>query len=79
MSFKAQLQLRDQIFIVLQDWTLQDHFLSVTNFVLVFFPNWTVFVSMILWFEKVDGKLLHKLGINRLIKVLSGIDMLICL
>lgn len=79
MSFKAQLQLRDQIFIVLQDWTLQDHFLSVTNFVLVFFPSWTVFISMILRFEKVDGKLLHKLGINRLIKVLSGIDMLICL
>jgi len=36
MSFKAQLQLRDQIFIVLQDSTPQDHFWSVTNFVLIF-------------------------------------------
>lgn len=39
MSFKAQLQLRDQIFIVLEDSTQQDHFLCMINFVLIFFPN----------------------------------------
>lgn len=36
MSFKAQLQLRDQIFIVLEDLTQQDHFFCMINFVLIF-------------------------------------------
>lgn len=39
MSFKAQLQLRDQIFIVLEDSTQQDHFLSMINFVLIFYQT----------------------------------------
>lgn len=37
MSFKAQLQLRDQIFIVLEDLIQQDHFLCMIKFVLIFF------------------------------------------
>lgn len=39
MSFKAQLQLRDQIFIVLEDSTQQDRFLSMINFVLIFYQT----------------------------------------
>lgn len=39
MSFKAQLQLRDQIFIVLEDSTQYDHFLSMISFVLIYFKT----------------------------------------
>lgn len=46
MSFKAQLPLRDQIFIVLEDDPARPLFVY-DQFCADFFPNWTVCISVI--------------------------------